>query len=254
MADEALTIGDLAKRASVSTSLLRYYEKERLLEPSGRTPAGYRLYAPSAERKLRFIRSAQRYGFSLGDIKLILGAGNDTETDGQRVREIAEERFVEIERRVTEMLVLRHELALFLDDVAAELDASVGKPSGEQYRALLEQACGHTHARPKASSLRNLTERLGCGLASAEWEGLFADLRGKHLHIWRDDDGYSVLFSSPTPKVEAALKRLVLSEAQCSAHIDPELSAEDEGLMFRARGPNAFLFAQLFLALESTEA
>ena len=35
----AETIGELAKRASVSTSLLRYYEKEALLKPAGRTPS-----------------------------------------------------------------------------------------------------------------------------------------------------------------------------------------------------------------------
>jgi len=39
--EKPLTIGELAKRANVSTSLLRYYEKEQLLQPSGRTQAGY---------------------------------------------------------------------------------------------------------------------------------------------------------------------------------------------------------------------
>ncbi|MBT8442416.1 MAG: MerR family DNA-binding protein, partial [Gammaproteobacteria bacterium] len=111
----------------MSTSLLRYYEKEALLKPSGRTASGYRLYAPAAERTLRFIRSAQRYGFSLHDIKLILGATGDSADVSTDIRELAEQRFLEIERRVTEMLVLRHELELFLDDVAQHLDRSVGE-------------------------------------------------------------------------------------------------------------------------------
>lgn len=249
--DRLLTIGELARRASVSTSLLRYYEREALLEPAGRTPAGYRLYAPAAERTLRFIRSAQRYGFSLNDIKLILGRGDDDAAD---LRDLAEQRFLEIEQRVTEMLVLRHELELFLDDVATHLDRSVGAATGEQYRELLEQACGHEHGTTHASSLQKLTRRLGCNLASAEWATLFADLRGEHLHIWRDDDGYSVLFSDPDDKLEAALKQLAAAESGCEAHLEPEISSEDGGLVFRARGPNAFLFAQLFLALEAAEA
>ena len=37
------TIGQLAKRAGVSTSSLRYYEEQGLLKPCGRTEAGYRL-------------------------------------------------------------------------------------------------------------------------------------------------------------------------------------------------------------------
>ncbi|MFW2403712.1 MAG: MerR family transcriptional regulator [Gammaproteobacteria bacterium] len=249
-----LTIGELAKRASVSTSLLRYYEKEALLKPSGRTESGYRLYAPAAERTLRFIRSAQRYGFSLHDIKLILGAtsdGGESETD---IRELAEQRFMDIERRVTEMLVLRHELELFLDDVAIHLDRSVGESAGEQYRALLETACGHDHALGRSTSLHKLIERIGCKLADAESDSLLKDLRGRHIHIWRDDDGYSVLFADPDPALETALNRLVAAEADCEAHLEPELSVADGGLVFRARGNNAFLFAQLFLALEASEA
>ena len=254
MTQSALTIGELARRANVSTSLLRYYEKENLLQPAARSAAGYRLYAPAAERRLRFIRSAQRYGFSLHDIKLILGATDSGDQRGEAIREIAEQRFMDIEQRVTEMLVLRHELDLFLDDVARELDESVGESTGEQYRALLEQACGHEHSQAGTSSLQKLTRRLGCSLASAEWDGLFADLRGQHLHIWRDEDGYTARFTNPAPRVKAALERLAAGESNCDAHLEPEVSAEDGGLLFRARGPNAFLFAQLFLALESAEA
>jgi DNA-binding transcriptional MerR regulator len=255
MQQQPLTIGELAKRANVSTSLLRYYEKENLLRPAGRSEAGYRLYSPDAERRLRFIRSAQRYGFSLNDIRLILGT-EAAETDGGKgIRDIAEQRFIDIEQRVTEMLVLRHELELFLDDVAVLLDKSVGESSGEQYRQLLEQACGHEHGHTQASTtLRKLTQRLGCNLAAAEWDTLFEDLRGQHLHIWREDDAYAVLFADPEPALAAALARLAASESDCDAHLEPEISSEERGLLFRARGPNAFLFAQLFLALEATEA
>ncbi len=252
--NQALTIGELAKRGNVATSLLRYYEKENLLQPSGRSTAGYRLYAPDAERRLRFIRSAQRYGFSLNDIRLILGATRASDDAGANIRAIAEQRFMEIEQRVTEMLVLRHELELFLDDVALHLDQSVGASAGEQYRELLEQACGHSHGHAKTSSLQKLTQRLGCNLASAEWATLFKDLRGQHLHIWRDDDGYSILFSDPNAPLEKALARLAASESNCEAHLEPEISSAESGLLFRARGANAFLFAQLFLALEAAEA
>lgn len=253
MPEQLLTIGELAKRVNVSTSLLRYYEKEQLLQPSGRTPAGYRIYAPDAERTLRFIRSAQRYGFSLNDIKIILGKQQDACDD---IQDIAEQRFLDIERRVTEMLVLRHELELFLDDVAQHIHRSVGGAAGKHYRELLEQATDreHEHAPPGASSLQKLIRRLNCNLASAEWETLFADLRSQHMHIWRDEDGYSVHFYADDPRVERALQRLADAESDCEAHFEPEVSATDGGYIFRARGPNAFLFAQLFLALETAEA
>lgn len=253
MAEKLLTIGQLAKRANVATSLLRYYEKEQLLIPSGRSDAGYRLYAPEAERTLRFIRSAQRYGFSLSDIKLIVGSG-DTHGENVDMRDVAEQRFLTIERRLTEMLVLRHELELLLDDMTAHVDRSAGQAVGRHYRDLVEQVCGHDAHGPPKSSLRKLVQRLNCNLAGAEWEEVFADLRGQHLHIWRDDDGYSIVFIDAAPPVRRALERLAASESDCEAHLQPEVSSDEGGLLFRARGENAFLFAQLFLALESAEA
>jgi hypothetical protein len=116
---------------------------------------------------------------------------------------------------------------------------------------LLEQACGHEHALGRSSSLQKLIERLGCKLADGESDSLLAELRGRHIHIWRDDDGYSVLFAEPDAALEQVLNRLAAAEADCEAHLEPEVSIADGGLVFRARGPNAFLFAQLFLALES---
>jgi len=54
------TIGKLADTAGVSSDTLRYYEREGLIEPAGKSPAGYRLYDKDSARRLRFIRQAQR--------------------------------------------------------------------------------------------------------------------------------------------------------------------------------------------------
>ena len=254
MTETTLTIGELAKQGSVATSLLRYYEKEGLLEPVGRTAAGYRLYSPDSVRHLRFIRKAQRYGFSLNDIKLMRGAAHAPAGSMHDIRTIAEQRFMDIERRVTEMLVMRHEMEIFLDDVTEQIGETAGEEVGNRYRELLEQVCGHDHADKGRSSLQKLTARLGCKLADGEWENLLQDLHGEHVHIWQDDEkGYSALFASTDPKVVKALEKLAAGESGCDAHIEPEVESADGGTLFRARGKNAFLFAQLFLALEAGE-
>lgn len=254
MTETTLTIGELAKRGNVATSLLRYYEKEGLLEPVGRTAAGYRLYAPDSVRHLRFIRKAQRYGFSLNDIKLMRGAAHNADGAMHDIRAIAEQRFIDIERRVTEMLVMRHEMEIFLDDVTEQIGETAGEEVGNRYRELLEQICGHDHAGERKSSLQKLTQRLGCKLAQTEWEELLHDLRGKHVHIWQeDDDGYAALYSGKDPKVIKALEKLADAESGCEAHIVPEIESAEDGTLFHARGENAFLFAQLFLALEAGE-
>jgi len=253
MSETTLTIGELAKLGNVATSLLRYYEKEGLLEPVGRTEAGYRLYSPESARHLRFIRKAQRYGFSLNDIKLMRGAAHDSDGSKHDIRLIAEQRFMDIERRVTEMLVLRHEMEIFLDDVTEQIGITAGQAVGNRYRELLEQVCGHDHKEQRQSSLRKLTERLGCNLATAEWDVLLEKLRGQHVHIWQDDNGYSALYSSTDPGVIKSLEKLAAGELHCDAHVEPEVETTEGGTLFRARGENSFLFAQLFLALEAGE-
>jgi len=244
-----LTIGELAKQGNVATSLLRYYEKEGLLEPSGRTASGYRHYSPDSVRHLRFIRKAQRYGFSLNDIKMMRGIAHTAGT-GAEIKAIAEQRFIDIERRVTEMLVLRHELELFLDDLADLIDEEAGQEIGDRYRELMEQACGHEHDGNARSSLQKLIERMSCNLAMNEWDRLLADLRGRHMHIWQEDNLYSTLFIGAGAKAQKSLDTLAKSESGCEAHEQPQVSKTDDGILFTASGKNAFLYAQLFLALE----
>lgn len=252
MATKPLTIGALARRLNVSTSMLRFYEREGLLAPERRSASGYRLYPQSAEKTLLFIRRAQRLGFSLNDIKLLLDGGGRADS-GDELVGIAEQRFLDIERRLTEMLVLRHELEFFLEDLTERVGRAAGGSAGRLYRELLNQVCGHDAHHKAQSSLTRLIKRLGCSLATAEREKLFATLRGRHIHIWRDDDGYSILVAGRDPKVEQALRQLAASEADCHAHVEPHVAEAEQGYLFQARGDNAFLFAQLFLALESAE-
>ncbi len=248
-----LTIGELARRGNVSTSLLRYYEKERLLIPTSRSGAGYRLYARNAERTLRFIRSAQRHGFSLHDIGLIVGRDKH-DSNSVNLVALAEERFLDIERRLTEMLVQRHELAFFLEDLNLHVDHGNHAATEACYRDLLEQACDHEHADNRKSSLDKLVRRLHCNLASNDWESVFAHLRGQHSHMWREEDGYSIQFASREPAVKAALERIAAGESNCEAHNQPEVIDAGQGPIFLARGDNAFLYAQLFMSLENAEA
>ena len=59
-----LLIGEVAQRAGVATSAIRYYEELGLIEPAGRD-SGRRLFPESAPRRLRAITAAREAGFSL---------------------------------------------------------------------------------------------------------------------------------------------------------------------------------------------
>jgi len=67
-----LTIGKLSRMAEVSRDTLRYYEREGLIEPADKSPAGYRLYDKDSSRRVRFIKQAQHCGFTLAEIRELL--------------------------------------------------------------------------------------------------------------------------------------------------------------------------------------
>lgn len=95
-----LTIGELARAAEVPTSTVRFYEREGLLQPSGRSASNYRLYAHEDLERLRFIRAAQATGFTLGDVKALLRPA-----PCGKVQSLIENRLDEVSRRMAE---LRH--------------------------------------------------------------------------------------------------------------------------------------------------
>src|SRR5690606_38007883 len=183
---------------------LRYYEEQGLLKPAGRTSAGYRLYSPAAAQTLLFIQRAQRLGFSLADIQVLLERiGRDGRFDETLVQ-LAEERYLQIERQLTDLLVLPHEMAAFLSDLNARVEAGDGS-AGDLYQRLIRRVCGHEPgATPPREALAWLLERTGCALASLDRDELLGALEGRHIHIWRDDDGYRVLIPGHDPRLEAA--------------------------------------------------
>ena len=250
-----LTIGQLAKRAGVSTSMLRYYEQQGLLEPAARSAAGYRLYAPDDEDTLTFIRRAQRLGFSLADIRMFLVrlARNDLLDD--TVVRVAQERYLELERQLTELAVQRHEMETFLMDFKERASKTGAAPAAALYQRLVERVCGHDdHNAPARSSLQWLLEGTGCALASLNPKAVLENLRGQHVHIWREAEAYHILIPQKTDATRIALEEIARMEADCHAHTAPRLTETDEGFELIAAGDKAFLFAQFFLALESDQA
>lgn len=76
---EQLTIGEIARRAGVTTSALRFYEAERLIH-STRTSGNQRRYDREVLRRIAFVRVAQRVGLSLDEIRAALATLPDSRT------------------------------------------------------------------------------------------------------------------------------------------------------------------------------
>jgi MerR family redox-sensitive transcriptional activator SoxR len=92
--DTGLRIGEIAERAGVNTSLIRYYERIGLL-PSPERVSGQRRYDASVLRRLAVIEVAQRAGLSLDDIGGLLEIGTGPLSD--RLQDLAQRKLPEIE-------------------------------------------------------------------------------------------------------------------------------------------------------------
>jgi MerR family transcriptional regulator, redox-sensitive transcriptional activator SoxR len=68
-----LAIGEVVERTGMSASRIRYYESRGVLPEPGRV-GGKRRYPEDALRRLAIIDAAQRVGFSLDEIRDLLGA------------------------------------------------------------------------------------------------------------------------------------------------------------------------------------
>jgi MerR family redox-sensitive transcriptional activator SoxR len=103
--EEWLAIGDVSARTGLSTSALRFYEREGLLV-STRSSGGQRRYPREVLRRVAFIRVAQSVGLDLAEIEAMLGSlpkgRTPTKADWARLskgwRPMLDERIASLER------------------------------------------------------------------------------------------------------------------------------------------------------------
>ena len=97
MSDGAeLTIGEVARRAGVATSLIRYYESIGLLPEPDRL-YGQRRYDTGVLGRLAFIGVAQSAGFKLAEIKELVGGIDDGEALSNNIRTLSVRKLDEVE-------------------------------------------------------------------------------------------------------------------------------------------------------------
>lgn len=106
-----MTIGDLARRTGAKVETVRYYEKAGLLPAPARTAGNYRAYEPAHLARLSFVLRARRLGFSLDQVRDLLGLADDRERTCDAVDAIARAHLVEVEQKIAELTRLRDELS-----------------------------------------------------------------------------------------------------------------------------------------------
>jgi DNA-binding transcriptional MerR regulator len=104
-----MAIGEVAERAGMSTSRIRYYEARGLL-PEPERAAGKRRYDQEVFRRLAIIDAAQRVGFTLEEIRDLLGSRD--ELAHERLRELTLLKLPELDQLIARATSVRRLLKM----------------------------------------------------------------------------------------------------------------------------------------------
>jgi len=98
-----MDIGRASKASGVSVKMIRHYEEIGLLPKVARTYANYRIYSQNDVHMLRFIKRARTLGFSMEDIKELVGLWKNKSRSSAAVKKIAGKHADALKQKVAEL-------------------------------------------------------------------------------------------------------------------------------------------------------
>jgi MerR family redox-sensitive transcriptional activator SoxR len=104
-----LSIGELADKARVRASALRYYEQRGLL-PGAHREGGRRMWPATAVRRVALIKMAQRAGFTLAEIAQLISS-DTTPSATRQWRQLAARKLPELDQHIADTQTLRQAVA-----------------------------------------------------------------------------------------------------------------------------------------------
>ena len=111
---DTFTIGALARAAGVNIETIRFYQRKGLLPEPARAYGSIRRYTPNDFARLRFIKSAQRLGFTLEEVAQLLKLEDGAHCGEARV--LAEEKLADVRARLADLHKIELALAQLVHD------------------------------------------------------------------------------------------------------------------------------------------
>lgn len=112
-----LTIGGLAASAGVHVETIRFYQRKRLLTEPPRSYGRIRRYGAADIARVRFVKSAQRLGFSLDEVAGLLRLEDGTHCD--EARAAAEHKLTDVRAKLADLRRMETALAQLVRRCAA---------------------------------------------------------------------------------------------------------------------------------------
>lgn len=111
------TISGLADAAGVNIETIRYYQRKKLVPEPERPIGGIRHYGATALARVRFIKSAQRLGFSLEEVGELLKLEDGTHCDEARL--FAEHKLADVRKKLADLRRMESALTELIKDCCA---------------------------------------------------------------------------------------------------------------------------------------
>lgn len=122
---ENLTIGAFGKAAGVNVETIRFYQRRGLLPEPDRLYGGIRRYGRADVERVRFVKSAQRLGFTLDEVAQLLKL--DDGTHCSEAAELAALRLSDVRARLADLARMEAALAKLVSECGAH-DGDVSCP------------------------------------------------------------------------------------------------------------------------------
>nr|WP_290695782.1 MerR family transcriptional regulator [Halomonas sp. UBA3074] len=130
-----MKVNELAKRGGVTAETVRHYAREQLLAPKRHPDNGYQLFSDTDLERLRFIQRARKLGFSVAEIRDILGHADQGDSPCPLVRDLLASRLPQIRARIAELEALAERMEHALESWQHMPD---GTPDGHSVCRLIE--------------------------------------------------------------------------------------------------------------------
>ncbi|MCB1177684.1 MAG: Cu(I)-responsive transcriptional regulator [Leptospiraceae bacterium] len=98
-----MNIGEIAKKTGVNAKMIRHYESIGLIPKAIRLDSGYRIYGETDLHNLRFIKKARGLGFSLPEIKKLIGLWKNKKRSSGEVKKLALTHLNQLELKIREL-------------------------------------------------------------------------------------------------------------------------------------------------------
>ncbi|MFW6284092.1 MAG: MerR family transcriptional regulator [Desulfosalsimonas sp.] len=105
-------ISELAEEFGITARSIRYYEKQGLISP-GRSNGNYRIFTRKDRTRLRLILRGKRFGYSLEQIREMIGYWNAEPEESQQIKKslsYGDQKLAEIQTRIKELQQLENDL------------------------------------------------------------------------------------------------------------------------------------------------